>query len=65
MHAKLLPKQFPKKSVIVLCFFSTGDRFDLIGLEVMVINVTINDISVISWQSVSLVEETGVPGENH
>jgi hypothetical protein len=24
-----------------------------------------NNISVISWQSVLLVEETGVPGENH
>jgi hypothetical protein len=26
---------------------------------------TFNNISVISWQSVLLVEETGVPGENH
>jgi hypothetical protein len=24
-----------------------------------------NNISVISWQSVLLVEETGIPGENH
>jgi hypothetical protein len=24
-----------------------------------------NNISVISWQSVLLVEESGVPGENH
>ena len=32
--------------------------------EEMVI-VTFNYISVISWQSVLLVEETGVPGENH
>ena len=31
----------------------------------MVINVTFNNISVISWWSVLLVEETGVPGENH
>jgi len=30
----------------------------------MVFNVTINNISVISWQSALLVEETGVPGEN-
>jgi hypothetical protein len=29
----------------------------------MVFNVTFNNISVISWQSVLLVEETGVPGE--
>jgi hypothetical protein len=32
---------------------------------VMVFNTTFNNISVISWRSVSLVEETGVPGENH
>jgi len=31
----------------------------------MVFNATINDISIISWRSVLLVEETGVPGENH
>ena len=31
----------------------------------MVFNATFNNISVISWQSVLLVEETGVPGENH
>jgi len=28
-------------------------------------NATFNNISVISWWSVLLVEETGVPGENH
>jgi len=31
----------------------------------MVFNVTYNNISVISWRSVLLVEEIGVPGENH
>jgi len=31
----------------------------------MVFKATFNNISVISWQSVLLVEETGVPGENH
>ena len=31
----------------------------------MVFNATFNNISVISWQSILLVEETGVPGENH
>jgi hypothetical protein len=30
---------------------------------VMVFNATFNNI--ISWRSVLLVEETGVPGENH
>jgi hypothetical protein len=31
----------------------------------MVFNATFNIISVISWRSVLLMEETGVPGENH
>ena len=31
----------------------------------MVSNVTFNNFSVISWRSVLLVEETGVPRENH
>jgi hypothetical protein len=31
----------------------------------MVFNAAFNNISVISWWSVLLVEETGVPGENH
>ena len=31
----------------------------------MVLNATFNNISVISWQPVLLMEETGVPGENH
>jgi hypothetical protein len=30
-----------------------------------VFNATFNNISVISWRSVFLVEETGVPGKNH
>jgi hypothetical protein len=31
----------------------------------VVFNATFNNISVISWLSVLLVEETGGPGENH
>ena len=31
----------------------------------MVFNATFNNISVILWQSVLLVEETRGPGENH
>jgi len=33
--------------------------------RVMVFNTTFNNISVISWWSVLLLEETLVPGENH
>ena len=31
----------------------------------MMFNATSNNISAISWRSVLLVEETGVPGEKH
>ena len=34
-------------------------------VQVMVLNATFNNISVISWQSVLLMEETEVPGENN
>jgi len=33
--------------------------------RVMVLNATLNNISVISWLLVLLVEEAGVLGENH
>jgi hypothetical protein len=33
------------------------------GVRVMVVNATFNNISVISWRSVLLVEETGVADE--
>jgi len=33
-------------------------------VKVMVLNATLNNISVISWWSVVCVEETGVPEEN-
>jgi hypothetical protein len=39
---------------------------EVVGLGwFMVFNVAFNSISVISWRSVLLVEETGVPVENH
>jgi hypothetical protein len=35
------------------------------GLRLWVLNATFNNISVISWMSDLLLEETGVPEENH
>jgi hypothetical protein len=35
------------------------------GVRVTMFNATFNNSSAISWQSVLLVEETGVPIENH
>ena len=37
----------------------------LYWVRVTVFNTTFNSISVISWQSLLLVEKAGVPGENH
>ena len=38
---------------------------DFLGLWELMVNATFNNMSVISWRSVLLVEETGVPCENH
>jgi hypothetical protein len=35
------------------------------GVRVMVLKATFNNILVILWRSVLMVEETGVPGEKH
>ena len=45
----------------VIVFFYTDNCW----VMVMVFNATFNNISVILWRSVLLVEETGVRGENH
>ena len=37
----------------------------MVGFRLMVFNDTLNHFSVVSWGSVLMVEETGVPGENH
>jgi 2',3'-cyclic-nucleotide 2'-phosphodiesterase (5'-nucleotidase family) len=39
--------------------------YNMFRVRVMVFNATFNNISVILWRSVLLVEETGVPRENH
>jgi hypothetical protein len=51
-----------------LFYFNTNEVQKLKWFDfdwIMAINVTFNSISFISWWSVCLVEETGVPGENH
>ena len=47
----------------ILC--SSGGFHSGTDLWFMVSNATFNNASVISWRSVLLVEEIGVPGENH
>jgi hypothetical protein len=48
--------------MVIISFHSFNDqaiKIDELGY------CAFNNISVISWRSVLLVEETGVPGENH
>jgi hypothetical protein len=56
-RTRRLQCQFPE----LLDFFN---YFAGLGL-VMVFNATFNNISVISWRSVLVVEKTGIPIENH
>ena len=49
----------------LLHFFLFSETTGSIDVCLMVFNATFNNISVISWQLILLVEETGVPGENH
>ena len=52
---------FTKLGLTGICrVFIFNDRF-----RFMVFNASFNNISVISWSSVLLMEETSVPGENH
>jgi hypothetical protein len=44
--------------------FSSATKI-LYGVRIMVFKATFNNISVISWRSVLLLEEPGVPGENN
>jgi hypothetical protein len=46
-------------------FLLTNEMIIKYRVRVMMFNATFNNISVISWRSVLLVEETEVPGENH
>jgi hypothetical protein len=52
---------------MVVGFTTAYMTTDVVSLFVclMVFNATFNNISVISWWSVLLLEETGVPVENH
>jgi hypothetical protein len=56
----LLSNIINKKNLFFIIFIIFGR-----DEGIMVFNATFNNISAISWRSVLLVEETGVPGENH
>ena len=41
------------------------EKIERCEVRVMMFNAIFNNALVISWRSVLLVQETGVPGENH
>ena len=47
------------------CQYSISCALTLLKLRVLVLYATFNNISVILCRSVLLVEETGVPEQNH
>ena len=53
------------KLILNNCKGKTTVQFIQCTREFMVFNATFKNIQVISWRSVLLVEDTGVPGENH
>ena len=57
----LLVSPFSKVFILAIMIFPS--YWYLLGLWELVFNATFNTISVISWRSVLLVEETVVPGE--
>jgi hypothetical protein len=59
---------YDTKLINILCNISILKLILIMSLGrvgVMVFNATFNNISVISWWSVLLMEDIGVPGENH
>ena len=54
-----------KQNILAISKLNTNIYICFIVVCLMVLNATFNNISVISWRSVLLVEETGEPRENH
>ena len=52
----------PSKAWVLFVVARVPRRFELIF---WCFNATFNNISAISWRPVLVVEEAGVPGENH
>ena len=61
-HATAVCGKNPVTKLVTFQFFFFTILYKYRG---MVFNTTFNNISVISWGSVLLVEETEVPRENH
>jgi len=46
-------------------YYLVSNTINRAMVMIMVFNATFNNISVISWRSFLLMEETGGPGKNH
>jgi hypothetical protein len=60
LHLKLVVQVLPSIPHFYIAF-RYYENFQVLGWGIMVFNATFNNLSVISWRSVLLVEETGVP----
>jgi hypothetical protein len=52
-------------SVVLTPMFNPHCHDLILIFDFWCFNATFNNISAISWRPVSVVEEAGVPGENH
>jgi hypothetical protein len=60
-----LDLQLPVQSVHITTEVVSTPHDERLIVYLMVFNANFNNISIILWLSVLLVEETGGPGENH
>ena len=58
------PMAIPNKHLLIRVCFSAGSII-MMEFGVMMFNATYNNMSVVSWRSVLLVEEAGISGENY
>ena len=65
IHIDLIMSGFSKGLVQIIRVVNDIAYHAQCRVRDMVFNDTFNNISVISWRSVLLVEETGVPRENN
>ena len=56
---------FDEHLILMITLFAPLHPIKKLWVMVMVFNTTFNNVSVISWRSVLLIEETGVARENH
>jgi hypothetical protein len=64
LFSEKIKKHFRELSADVFFFINFLNKIDLL-INFLVFNATFINISAILWRPVLVVEEAGVPGENH